>query len=81
MISAVSALANDGIKITPHVIKYSPEEESLYIRREQVLSPETAHAVTRLLTKSVNNGRSVIKMEHYNVAAKTGTSRKPKENG
>ena len=81
MISAVSALANDGVKVTPHVIKYSPEEEALVVKREQVLSPETAHSVTRLLAKSVNNGRSVIKMDHYNVAAKTGTSRKPKENG
>ncbi len=81
MISAVSALANNGVKVTPHVIKYSPEEEALKIKREQVISPETAHAVTRLLALSVNNGKSVIKMDRYNVAAKTGTSRKPKENG
>lgn len=81
MISAVSALANDGVKVTPHVIKYSPEEEEMNIKRVQVISPETAHSVTRLLAKSVNNGKSVIKMDHYHVAAKTGTSRKPKENG
>ena len=30
---------------------------------------------------SVNNGKSTIKMDKYNVAAKTGTSRKPLENG
>ena len=24
MVSAVSALANDGVRVTPHVIKYSP---------------------------------------------------------
>ena len=30
---------------------------------------------------SVNNGKSCIKMDKYNVAAKTGTSRKPLENG
>ncbi len=81
MISAVSALANDGVKVTPHVIKYSPEEEELKIKKIPVISPETAHSVTRLLARSVNNGRSVIKMDKYNVAAKTGTSRKPKENG
>lgn len=80
MLSAVQALANHGVKITPHVIKYSPEEEALKVQKVQVVSPETAHAVTRLLAKSVNNGRSVIKMDKYNVAAKTGTSRKPKEN-
>ena len=81
MISAVSALANDGIKVTPHVIKYKPEEEAVKIKRTQVISQETAHSITRLLAQSVNNGRSVIKMDNYNVAAKTGTSRKPKENG
>ncbi|MBQ1612340.1 MAG: penicillin-binding protein 2, partial [Alphaproteobacteria bacterium] len=81
MVSAVSALANDGVKVTPHVIKYSPEEEAAKIKRVQVISPETAHSITRLLAKSVNNGKSVIKMDNYNVAAKTGTSRKPKENG
>ncbi len=80
MISAVSAIANDGIKVTPHVIKYSPEEEALKIKREQVISPQTAHSITRLLANSVNHGRSVIKMDRYNVAAKTGTSKKPKEN-
>lgn len=80
MISAVQALANNGIKITPHVIKYSPEEEVNKVQKVQVLSPETAHSVTKLLAASVNNGRSVIKMDKYNVAAKTGTSRKPKEN-
>lgn len=80
MISAVQALANNGVKITPHVIKYSPEEEAAKVQRVQVVSPETAHSITKLLATSVNNGRSVIKMDKYNVAAKTGTSRKPKEN-
>ena len=81
MVSAVSALANDGVKVTPHVIKYSPEEEAVKIKRVQVISPETAHSITRLLAKSVNHGKSVIKMDNYNVAAKTGTSKKPKETG
>ena len=80
MISAVQALANGGVRVTPHVIKYSPEEEAVKIQRTQVISQSTADAVTRLLAKSVNNGRSIIKMDKYNVAAKTGTSRKPKEN-
>lgn len=80
MISAVQALANNGVKVTPHVVKYSPEEEAVKVQRVQVISPETANSITRLLAASVNNGRSVIKMDKYNVAAKTGTSRKPKEN-
>jgi cell division protein FtsI (penicillin-binding protein 3) len=45
------------------------------------MTPEHARAVTDLLTSSVNNGKSLIKSENYNIAAKTGTSIKPKENG
>lgn len=81
MVSAVSALANDGVRVTPHVIKYSPEEEAEKIKRIPTITPETAHTITKLLAESVNNGKSCIKMDKYNVAAKTGTSRKPLENG
>lgn len=81
MVSAVSAIANDGIRVTPHVIKYSPEEEAIKIKRTQVMTPEHARAVTDLLTAAVNNGKSPIKSDSYNIAAKTGTSIKPKENG
>ena len=81
MVSAVSALANGGVRVTPHVIKYSPEEEAEKIKRIPTISPETARTITKLLAMSVNNGRSCIKMDKYNVAAKTGTSRKPLENG
>ena len=81
MVSAVSALANDGVRVTPHVIKYSPEEESIKVRKTQVMSPEHARVITDLLTESINRGKSPIKSDSFNIAAKTGTSIKPKENG
>lgn len=81
MVSAVSALANDGVRVTPHVIKYTPDEEAEKIKRVQTISPQTARTITKLLTVSVNNGKSSLKLDKYNVAAKTGTSRKPLENG
>ena len=81
MVSAVSALANNGVRVTPHVIKYSPEEEAEKIKHIPTVSAQTARTITKLLAMSVNNGRSNIKMDKYNVAAKTGTSRKPLENG
>lgn len=80
MVSAVSALANNGVRVTPHVIKYSPEEAEAKIFRTQVMTPENARAITKLLTASINHSKSPIKMDSYNIAAKTGTSRKPKEN-
>ena len=81
MVSAVSAIANDGVRVTPHVIKYTPEEEAVKIKKVQVMSPEHARIVTDLLTESINRGKSPIKSDSYNIAAKTGTSIKPKENG
>lgn len=81
MVSAVSAIANDGVRVTPHVIKYSPEEEAIKVRRIQVMTPEHARAVTDALTESINRGKSPIKSASYNIAAKTGTSIKPQENG
>ena len=81
MVSAVSALANDGVRVTPHVIKYSPEEAAVKVHRTQVMTPEHARVVTELLTESINRGKSPIKSKSYNIAAKTGTSIKPKENG
>ncbi len=81
MVSAVSALANDGVRVTPHVIKYAPEEEAEKIKKIQVMTPEHARVVTDLLTESINRGKSPIKNPSYNIAAKTGTSIKPKENG
>ena len=80
MASAVSALANDGVRVTPHVIKYSEEEAKEKIKSVQALKPETARITTQLLAKSVANSRSVINLDKYSVAGKTGTSRKPKEN-
>lgn len=81
MVAAVSAIANNGVRVTPHVIKYSPEEEAIKVKRTRVMSEEHARAVTDLLTASINSSKSIIKMDSYNIAAKTGTSIKPKENG
>lgn len=81
MVSAVSALANNGLRVTPHVIKYSPEEEAQKVRKIRALKPETAQNVTALLAQSISNTKSPVNLDRYYVAAKTGTSRKPSENG
>ena len=81
MASIISAIANDGVRVTPHVIKYSDEEAEKKIQKVQVMTKEHANELTSILIDSINNGKSILKMDRYNVAAKTGTSRKPKENG
>ena len=76
MASAISAIANNGVRVTPHVIKYSPEEEAEKIKHIQTVSPETAHTVTKLLAGSIGRSKSPVNLEDYTVAAKTGTARK-----
>lgn len=79
MVSAVCAIANDGIKITPHVIKYSDEELDKHVQKVKVMDPLKARLVTEFLYKSNNLSPTPVNLKDYNVAAKTGTSRKTME--
>ena len=81
MISAVQVLANNGVKVTPHIIKYPQEEFDNKIHFTQVIKPETAQTLTKILVQSIENGDSEVKMDKYQVAEKTGTSRKVNPNG
>ena len=76
MISAISAIANGGVWITPHVIKYSDAELPKHVIKRRVISEETSKSVTRLLAKSISNGKTPLNLEKYAVCAKTGTSNK-----
>lgn len=90
-VRALSALANGGTLITPHLVKeiryklgpvktisYPPEEE-----RIRVLKPETSAEISRMLTEVVDrtlrNGE--VRLEQYNIAAKTGTAQVAKPGG
>jgi len=76
MISAVGAIANKGVWVTPHVIKYSPEEEETKIIKRRVMEEQDAKDLTQLLVKSIEGGKNQAKMDDFYIAAKTGTSRK-----
>ncbi|OGH96872.1 MAG: hypothetical protein A2104_07280 [Candidatus Melainabacteria bacterium GWF2_32_7] len=80
--AAVAAIANNGIWVTPHVIKYSKEEYEKRIEKRKVLSPETSKLMTELLSSSIDASESKAgKIPNFRVAGKTGTSRKPNPNG
>lgn len=81
MVSAVSAIANNGVRVTPHVIKYNQEEYEKKIHHIRVMPEAQAKTVADLLRQSVELGHYPVKMNDYYVAAKTGTSRKPREDG
>ncbi len=78
---ALSVLANGGYLVVPHLVKalrYTSgvTNELDWGAREQVLKPETAVAVSRMLTAVVDTALAggQDKLEHYSVAAKTGTA-------
>ena len=81
MAAAVSAIANNGVWVTPHVIKYTPEEAEQKIVKRRVLEEQDAKDITQLLVKSMENGKNPAKMDDYYIAAKTGTSKRPNTNG
>lgn len=83
-VRALSALANGGTLVTPHIakkIRYDlgvaktldyPEAGE----QERVLSPEASIEISRMLTeivdRSLRNGK--IRLDNYSIAAKTGTA-------
>ncbi len=80
MASAVAAIANKGVWITPHVIKSDEDEDR--IEKIKILSEENCEVITELLAESIKKSDSPAgKIEKYSVAGKSGTSRKPNPGG
>jgi cell division protein FtsI/penicillin-binding protein 2 len=88
LITAVSAIANDGMLLKPHIIKevrngdgtvnVTPVPDAV----RQVISPETAHTLQGLLEKVVSEGGGTkAQVKGYRFAGKTGTAEKLKEDG
>lgn len=90
-VRALSALANGGTLITPHLakeiryklgltetIKFPKEEE-----RERVLSAETSAEISRMLTEVIDYTLRAgqVRLQNYSIAAKTGTAQIAKEGG
>jgi cell division protein FtsI (penicillin-binding protein 3) len=82
MVAAFGALANDGIRIAPHLIReirteagataYRPTSE-----RHRVISKETATALRGMLEGVTLNGTAKkAQLDGYSAAGKTGTAQK-----
>jgi cell division protein FtsI (penicillin-binding protein 3) len=82
MAAAFGALANDGVRIAPHLIReirsasgvsvYRPNPE-----RRRVISPETASALRGMLEGVTLNGTAKkAQLDGYTAAGKTGTAQK-----
>jgi len=83
ILSAYSAIANRGMLMRPQIVKEVRGPGGELVRRlsprrvRQVISPETAAEVTKLLVGCVENGTGKpAKVEGYWVAGKTGSAQK-----
>lgn len=88
MVAAVSAVANDGVWIQPHLIRrtYDPTtgvtERWSEPKKREVLQKSTAHLITDLLAKNIAMGTQIAgQVPGYSVAGKTGTAQKVAQGG
>jgi cell division protein FtsI/penicillin-binding protein 2 len=78
MITAVSAIANDGKMMAPHILKAYIQDGKQYDTTPQVLgqpiTAETAKTLTDMLAISLEQEASDALVDGYRVAGKTGTA-------
>jgi len=76
--AAISAVANDGKMMKPHVLKAVIQNGKQYDTTPQVLSipikEETAHTMTEMLVSSLEKESSIALVPGYRIAGKTGTA-------
>lgn len=78
-----SVLANGGVLVTPHMgraLVYPDERVVLeYPTGRRVIKESTSREITRMLVEVVDSslGNGQYKLEHYSIAAKTGTAQIP----
>jgi cell division protein FtsI/penicillin-binding protein 2 len=81
MITAVAAIANDGLMYQPRVVREIVNDDTVIPSRPTVLSSaisaETANTVTQLMVRVVEEGAPLARLEGYTIAGKTGTAQIP----
>lgn len=85
MLTAASALANEGKMVYPHVLYGMVNNGNQYNTPTQVLgtpiSPQTARTVSEMLAIGMERGESLALVDGYRVAGKTGTAQIPGADG
>jgi cell division protein FtsI/penicillin-binding protein 2 len=85
MVAAISAIANEGRMMTPHVVRGVIDKGQQYNVSPQVInnpiSAQTARDMTEMLAYSLEEEASNALVEGYRLAGKTGTGQIPTELG
>ncbi len=81
MVTALSALGNGGLLMRPYVIerlefKGGLDKQTKPTEIRRVLKPETSKTISDMLVTVVDKALlgGTVKLEHYSIAAKTGTA-------
>lgn len=87
-IRALAALGNGGVLVNPHVVdtiiyKNGETKKLVADQGDQVISKETSEKISRMLVHVVDTAlaNGDRKMDHYTIAAKTGTAQMVKPGG
>ncbi len=89
LITAVSAIANDGVMMKPYVIQAITDQNGGLVKRNKpttvrrVISVETARTIKKILTSVTDSDGTGIQaaLNGYTVSGKTGTAQKTDEKG
>jgi cell division protein FtsI (penicillin-binding protein 3) len=89
LISATSALANDGVLMRPYIVKAITDPNGRPVRSfvpepvRRTVTPETARTLGRIMRSVVTEGGTGVKAEvgGYPVCGKTGTAQKSASGG
>jgi len=86
MATAVAAVANDGVMMQPHIVaeRRLPDGRNIIIPPHPIghpISAETAHAVSAILARTIDDELTMASVPGYRVAGKTGTAQIPTTGG
>jgi cell division protein FtsI/penicillin-binding protein 2 len=85
LLAAVSALANQGAMVQPHIVRQVVGPQGIYWPKPTILgrpiSPETAETLTEMLAQSLAGETPFAQVPGYWLAGKTGTAQIPTDVG
>lgn len=86
IVSALSAIANGGKIMRPHIVEkiVTPDGQEKKVEPEEIAQPissQTASKLSAMLVSTVQNGYDKVKIKGYYVAGKTGTAQVPDPEG